>query len=1002
MGFVLGARAAYAEQRPVSYNRDIRPILAENCFACHGPDASTREADLRLDTAEGATADLGGYAAIVPGDVDASEVIARMTDPAARMPPEESGKELSTEQIELVRRWIAEGAAYEPHWAWIPPRRVEPPPIANDATDDEKTRWSSWPRGEIDRFILAHLQAEGLSPAPEADRVTLIRRLSFDLTGLPPSAEDVARFVGDESPEAYEMLVDRLLASPHYGERMAMHWLDLARYADSVGYHGDQPVSVSPFRDYVIDAFNENLPFDRFTREQLAGDLLPEATREQVVASGYNRLGMMSAEGGAQPKEYLAKYAAERVRAVSGAWLGATMGCAECHDHKFDPFTTKDFYAFQAFFADIQERGLYSGRDFGPDMPVPTPEEEARIAALKGQIADIEAVLDTPTPALAEAQRAWEAEIREKIAAGELADAPWFDGRDIPAGKRSGTFDFVDADAGPVLTSASRKQSGEGIVQHFVLEVEQPITLDEGTTLYAYVWLDPQNPPQAVMLQFHDGTNWDHRAYWGEDRIRFGGIGNDTPGHRPQGPLPTLGEWVRLTVDPQSIGFEPGATIHGMAFTQYNGTAYWDQAGRTKRGANLPDDLLATLEKPEEERTDDESSRLAAHYRTIAPQLAQQREALSRLQKELADIENNLTRTLITVSVEPRPIRLLPRGNWMDESGPLMEPQVPEFLGPLDLDQRGTRLDLADWLVSPDNPLTARVYVNRLWKLFFGRGIVTSLDDFGLQGTLPTHPELLDYLALEFVESGWNVKHVVKAIVMSAAYRQSSLADEAARQQDPYNMHFARQGRFRLDAEMVRDNALAVSGLLVRKVGGVSVRPYQPPGYWAHLNFPRREYEPSTGDDLWRRSVYTHWQRQYLHPSLLMFDAPSREECTMNRPRSNTPLAALVLLNDPIFVEAARALGERMLLEGGDSLAERIDFAVRQTLSRQPTSEESEVLAGIYARYRATFDETPTEAEAFLSIGARPLPSGVDRVELAALAGVARVILNLHETITRR
>jgi Protein of unknown function (DUF1553)/Protein of unknown function (DUF1549)/Planctomycete cytochrome C len=749
---------------PISFNRDIRPILADKCYACHGPDKNQRKANLHFDTEEAARADLGGRRAIVPGKVDESELVRRITaQDKTHMPPEKFGKKLSREQIDLLTRWIEEGAKWEKHWSLIAPQRQELP-VAFDV---------KWNKNPIDHFIHDRLRREDLLTVLllEADDRTLIRRLSFDLTGLPPSPEAVDIFFADKSPQAYEKLVDRLLASPHFGERLALYWLDQVRYADTGGYHSDNHRDISLYRDYVIDAFNKNKPFDQFTIEQLAGDLLPSATLETRIASGYNRLLMTTEEGGAQAKEYQAKYAADRVRNVSTVWLGTTLGCCECHDHKFDPFATKEFYRFAAFFADVKEKAV--GRQDQDKLP--SDEQAAQLKKLNEQIAEVQ------------------------------------------------------------------KQT---------------------------------------------------------------------------------------------------------------------QTDETKK-------------------------------------------KLAELQKKKADLEKMIPATLLTTAVSPRVMRVLPRGNWLDDSGEIVTPGVPASLPPLKLQgEQATRLDLAKWLVAADQPLVARVFVNRLWKLMFGQGLVKTLDDFGSQGAWPTHPELLDWLAVEFRESGWDVKHLLKLIVMSRTYRQSAEMDEKLKQRDPYNYLLARQNRFRLDAEMVRDNALAVSGLLVRKVGGASVKPYQPAGYWAMLNFPKREWQNDAGEGLYRRGLYTYWCRTFPHPSLIAFDAPSREECTVERPRSNTPLQALVLLNDPIYVEASRIFAER-ILKGADTTEKRIAFAYRQALNRQPLPEEIEVLAAMIEKHWKQYQADKAAATALLSVGDRAAATDLDPAELAAWTSAARVLLNLHETITR-
>jgi len=716
----------------VRYNRQVRPILSDNCFRCHGPDAGQRKAGLRLDDAAGAYAQRKHGAAIVPGKPERSLLVARISapDPKHRMPPPDSHKHLSAEQIATLIRWIEGGAVYEAHWADTPVRVVGPPEVADE----------TWASSTIDRWIYSRLAAAGLRPSPEADRTTLIRRLSFDLIGLPPTPEQVADFLSDTRPDASERVVDRLLSSPHYGERMAIYWLDLVRYADTVGYHGDQEHPIQPYREWVIEAFNANMPFDRFTTEQLAGDLLPEPTIAQKVATGYNRVLQTTHEGGAQAKEYLAIYAADRVRNFGSVWLAATIGCAQCHDHKYDPLLQRDFYSLAAFFADIEEKGDFKGSP------------------------------------------------------------------------------------------------------------------------------------------------------------------NKSPTTRP----PEM---------------------------------------------KLPDGR----------------------------------------------------RTMITVArKKPRITRVLARGNWMDDTGEIVSPAVPAAMEQIAVKpgKRATRLELAHWLVSGHNPRTARVFVNRLWYLFFGRGLAPTLDDFGAQGKPPEHPELLDALAHDFVRGGWDIKRIVREIVTSRAYRQSSLVSPDLRRRDPSNALCARQGSWRLPAEMIRDNALAISGLLVTKVGGNSIRPYQPAGYYRHLNFPPRRYKPDIDERQWRRGVYMHWQRMFLHPALKAFDAPTREECTAERPVSNTPQAALTLLNDPTFVEAARVFAARCIGEVAGDPA-RIQRMGRLATSRALADEELELFESLLARERKEFHARPAAADKLLRVGLKPVADDIDHVELAAWTEVGRVLMNLDETITR-
>ncbi len=779
---LLLALPAFAAEKPVEFNRDVRPILSENCFACHGPDARKVKAKFRFDLEKSAKAPAAsGAIPIVPGDAKKSAMLVRLnaTDDT-HMPPAESGKKLTAKQIATLTAWVEQGAKWEDHWSLVPIKRPAPPVV----------KGSVFLKNPIDRFIVETLTENGLKLSPTTDRVTLIRRVTFDLTGLPPTPAEVDAFVNDAEPEAYEKVVNRLLKSTQYGERMAMWWLDVARYADSVGYHGDQVMTVWPFRDYVIKSFNDNKRFDTFTREQLAGDLMPNATTEQKVASGYNRLGMMSAEGGVQPKEYLAKYASERVRAVSGGWLGLTTGCAECHDHKFDPIKAKDFYQMEAFFADIQEQGLYNGSDFGSKLLLPSEDQKAKLDALDRGIARLKA-LSVMVPAL---------------------------------------------------------------------------------------------PLKAVI---------------------------------------------------------------GVSLTP-------------------PND-----------------------------------KELKKLDAERAALINAMPTTLVTVAVAPRPIRVLARGNWMDEKGELVEPGTLSALPkPPEKKGRATRLDLADWLMAKDNPLPSRVLANRLWKLFYGAGLSRKLDDLGSQGERPTHPELLDFLAGKLLDGEWDIKAFVKLLVTSETYTQSSLASAELREKDPFNFLLARQSRFRLDAEMVRDNALAVSGLLNPRLGGPSSKPYQPRGYWSFLNFPAREWQDDTGENLYRRGLYTHWQRQYLHPALLAFDAPSREECTADRVRSNTPLQSLVLLNDPEFVEAARVFAEEVL-KNGKTDDERLDYAFRKSLSRSAKPAEKEAMNELLAKQLAEYKKTPASAKELLSVGARPADAKLDPSELAAWTNLTRTLFNLHASVTR-
>jgi hypothetical protein len=1012
---------------PVRFNRDIRPILSDNCFYCHGPDRNKRQADLRLDTETGLRGDAGaGHAgAIVPGNPDASELVRRIlsADPDEQMPPPETKKSLSETQIELLKRWIQEGGNYEGHWAFMPREQssVLSPVQGKQLSDLQATV-------KLDQWITRSLESQGLTMASEADKITLLRRLHFDLIGLPPSETEVTEFLADDSPNAYEHAVDRLLASPHFGERMAIWWLDLVRYADSVGYHGDQEVSVSPFRQYVIDAFNQNMPFDQFTIEQLAGDLLPNPTKPQRIASGYNRLGMMSAEGGVQDKEYLAKYMAERVRNATGTWLGITLGCAECHDHKFDPLTSKDFYRFGAFFADIKEQGLYAGSHdsgvWGSYIKVPTSEQEAKRQELTRQRDSIRAMINQDTPELIAALDKWEMSQHpwdvlkpdsivslEGVSLKSMPDGsilasgknPSTDTyiitlRDLPKGVTAFRLETLPDDSLP-RKGPGRAGNGNFVLSEFVVHLRSmngettQIPLQNPTATYEQTGAAGSNPyGKWSIAGAIDGDTKGRN--WGWAVMEKVGAPHaavfETAGDLSlkDGDSIAIGLWQNLDNPQHTIGrFRLSATT----------------APRPVQVTNLlPAPIEQIVRTPKDQRSDAQRTDLMNYFRGVAPQLEPQRQQLTQIEKSLSDLEASMTSTLVTEQVAPRMVRVLARGNWMDENGEVVTPAFPASLSKSEppIDRRLNRLDLAKWIVEPDNPLTARVLSNRLWKLFFGAGLSRKLDDMGAQGEWPSHPELLDEISQWWIDTGWDVKRWVKIVVMSKTYRQSSNANADARDKDPYNRYLGRQSRFRLDAEFVRDNALAISGLLVTQIGGRSVRPYQPPGYWAYLNFPQREWQNGSGDQLYRRGLYTHWQRQYLHPSLLVFDAPNREECTADRPRSNTPLQSLALLNDPTYVEAARTFAESILRHDGDDAA-KIDYAMKRALSRGATSEESSVLIGLLNKQRKDYLENAGMAKEVAANGARPVAQDLDPVELAAWTSVARVILNLHETITR-
>jgi mono/diheme cytochrome c family protein len=998
----------------LAFNRDVRPILAGNCYQCHGPDRNNRQMGLRLDREEGAkTALATGNVAIVPGNLEKSALYQRITNPdeQKRMPHISSGKErLSAAQIATLRRWIEEGAEWQPHWSYIRPSRTPPPAV----------RRAEWPRNPVDAFVLAEIERAGLAPSAEAERPALLRRLSFDLIGLPPTPDEVSAFVADKAEGAFERQVDRLLASPRFGERMALFWLDLVRYADSVGYHSDNPRTVWRYRDWVIDAFNRNMRFDRFTTEQLAGDLLGRSTREQRIASGYNRLLQTTEEGGAQPREYRAIYLADRTRNASTVWLGATLGCAQCHDHKFDPYLAKDFASFGAFFADVAEPPV--GRR-EPDY-LPDEAQRPRLDALQSEIKRLRKELEKSTPEIEAAQERWEATLAGARAYGFSTLEP------VEASSANGTRVLIQGnDFSLMATTASGpkpprdtytvkfKTALKGITA-FRLEANTFEELPKGGP-----GRDPEGGFVVSEIVIKDGAgrpialrNATASTPPSRGATALFGPAAAVDGRTAEGGWALAaadGESHRLVVEavhPVGAGEETTFTVvlhqnagQGRTLGRFRMAATSDpRPVRTEPGVEIGKEILAIAATERARRTDEQREKIAAFYRRMAPALASVRTALRAAELAMADLVKDVPQSLVSVAQDPEPVRILPRGNFLDDSGEVVTPAVPHFLPQVDTGgRRATRLDLGVWMTSADNPLSARVFVNRLWKLMFGQGLSRTLEDLGSQGEWPTHPELLDWLAVEFTESGWDVKHMLRTLVTSATYRQASRAPREVLERDPYNRLYARQSRLRLDAELVRDNALAISGLLSPRVGGPSARPYQPKGYWAYLNFPPREWDDDAGEDQYRRGLYTWWQRTFPQPSLLAFDAPSREECLAERTRSNVPQQALVLLNDPTYLESARVFAERILREGGPTFEDRLRWAYARALARAPSEDEVRILGAFFKKQWAGYRADPRAAGQLVAAGQAPVPKDVNVVDLAGWTSVARAILNLPEVITR-
>jgi hypothetical protein len=1009
----------------VTFNRDIRPILSDTCFPCHGFDANKRKANLRLDTAEGLVEVHEGRQAVAPGAPDRSELWRRVssTDPKLVMPPPDSGKKLKPEQIAALKQWIAQGGKYERHWAFVPPVRPEAPKVTQ----------ADWPRNDIDRFVLANLEAKKLHPSAEAPRSTLLRRVTLDLTGFPPTPAEADAFLADTRPDSYERAVDRLLSEPQYGEHMARYWLDVARYGDTHGLHLDNERSMWPYRDWVVRAFNENLPFDQFTIWQLAGDLLPNPTRDQLIASGFNRCNVSTSEGGAIDEEFQVRYAVDRVETTSTAWLGLTMGCAVCHDHKLDPITQKEFYQVFSIFNNISENAMDGNAMLPPpSLPLPSPEQEKQKKDYQDQIASCERKLRDAATNLV------------YIDPASLTNAPkpdptevvWVEddfppGADVTVNSGNEASQWVSKPAAPVFSGErSLLRVGKGLHQVFFTKSEKTFVIGSGASLFVNVYLDPADPPKSVMVQYHtDG--WKHRMNWGdEDAIPYGTKG--TPEKVLAGPLPEKGKWVRLEVEASRLGLKPGMKVTGVAFTQFDGKVWWDKAGMVAindpardpsqsfaawlksetasgDGSQAPPPIKELLKKKPADRSEADTAKLREHYLAFVREepgdpLLPVRAERKAAQEKLSALEKEIPATMISKELEkPRPAWVLIRGEY-DKHGEPVGPGVPAVLPPLPAGDNTNRLALARWLVDPGHPLTARVTVNRVWQQFFGTGLVKTTEDFGTKGEWPSHPELLDWLATEFVRLGWDVKAFIRLIVTSATYRQSSAVSKDLAAMDPENRLLARGPRHRLDAETLRDNALFVSQLLNPKMGGKGVRAYQPAGIWEAVGYTTSntaKYTQDTGDALYRRSLYLFLKRTAPPPLLTTFDAPSREKCTARRERTNTPLQALLTMNDVQFFEASRQLGYRMLRQGGASDADRLRFGFRLVTSRNPQPAEDEVLADALAAQRSHYAADAEAAKKAISVGDSPVPSDVAPVELAAYTMIANLLLNLDEVITK-
>jgi len=1008
----------------ISFNRDVRPLLANHCLACHGFDAKARQAELRLDDAASATEDRGGTFAIKPGDLASSEVWARVIseDPDVVMPPPETKKPLSDSQKAILRRWIEQGAPFQKHWAFEAP-------VSSAVPEPQRTDWA---RNDVDRFILAKLEQVGLEPQPEANRETLIRRVSFALTGLPPTLAELDRYLADESPTAYEKMVDRYLRSPHYGEEMARHWLDVARYADTHGLHLDNERQMWAYRDWVVKAFNENLPFDQFTTWQLAGDLLPHATVDQLVATGFNRCNVTTSEGGSIGEEFLYRYAVDRTATLTQAWMGLTGGCAVCHDHKYDPLTTKEFYSLYAFFYSAADPAMDGNINVtSPFIKVPQPgqQEVADAAAAKEQAALAELEAFAATAEYTDPGEAGAATERQSRAIVLFDDF-------FPAGltTRNTSRNASRWEDQPDFGVPSGRRALKQVNGHFHEEILQsfpvPLTLPAQGRFAVHVRTDVHETPQAVVVAFstRGGTK---RLLWGSaeafDKLDAGEAIS-------RGPLPAPGTWVKLECSFEELGLSEGQSINSISFQQSGGIVWWDAptitgmwepvrdprssflawrkalAGQEPSG--VPEELAAALQAGPDKPTDAAViAKLRQYYlaqvaHAANDELGRRRQAWLLAKAERHAAEDAIAGTFIFRDVEqPREAFVMLRGQY-DKPGERVSPNVPSILPPLRLAQSDTpptRLDLARWLVSSEHPLTPRVTVNRFWQQLFGTGLVKTSADFGSQGEAPSHPELLDWLAIHYRDSGWNTRELMRMLVTSATFRQQARLLPQVLQQDPENRWYARGPRFRLDAEQIRDNVLFVSGLICLDVGGRGVKPYQPPNIWEPVGYAdsnTRHYLQDHGHALYRRSLYCFLKRTAPPPFMSNFDGPNREQSCSRRERSNTPLQALQLMNDVQHFEAARALAARAITAAPDT-DERLGFLYRTVLSRPPAAEELTLLRHALSEQQQLFAGDQAAAQRTIQVGESSLEPVAPVPDLAAWTVLANLILNLDETVNR-
>ncbi|WP_277478226.1 DUF1553 domain-containing protein [Catalinimonas alkaloidigena] len=1038
----------------ISFNYDIKPILSDRCFACHGPDANKREAELRLDTPEGAFAALAekpGHYAIVAGDAEDSEMYRRIssTDPETMMPPPESNLKITAEEVELIRQWIEEGAEYEPHWSFIKPEKSAVPEVQN----------TDWPKNEIDQFVLAKMENKQWQAAARAKKSTLLRRLSFDLTGLPPTVEELESFLNNNSPLAYEQTVDRLLDSEHYGERMASEWLDVARYADSHGYQDDGMRNMWPWRDWVIQAFNKNLPYDEFITWQLAGDLLPNPTHEQILATGFNRNHLQSQEGGIVDEEYRVEYVADRTNTLGKAFLGLTYECARCHDHKYDPITQKDYYEMFAFFNNINEAGQipYMG-EASPTLILTNEEAKKQLAFIEEKITELEKHVSPENQAYKHEFEKWRAalpekpEIQVRKAIGHYPlDKPVNDKfRNLANQNEPAYMEVNQKDQEPEIVEAKFGQGLKLVGDSYVDMGEEIGFFDRHEPFSISIWFKPlKDSLEGPIFSRSGGLFNGNRGYdfiLREDGTISASLNHTYPAngievHTRHKLTPDEWHHLVLTYDgsSQASGVKVYANGQDLPLTvatddlKQSILRYgkerdtWGGFANLRIGKRFEESLDGAivdefmvfdskLSAPEVSNLYDESTNLKPFMATdqqdylmdyylenFNQEYQKQRATLTKVRENENSIMTDQPEVMVMKERRhKRKSYILDRGAY-DARTEEVTPGLPDFIMPMPEDLPKNRLGLAKWLTHEDHPLTARVVVNRYWQMLFGRGLVNTSDDYGNQGELPSHPELLDWLAVEFRESGWDVKALLKLMVMSAAYQQSSVAEEEKMKQDPANLWLARGPSYRMPAEMIRDNALAVSGLMADSIGGPSVKPYQPKGLWKELATRNvTEYVQDSGQNLYRRGLYTIWKRSSPPPSMISFDASEKYLCVVKRQKTSTPLQALVLLNDPQYVEASRLLAERMIKKGGEATEEKLSYGFQALTSRMPDARELDLLKRLYEEELATFKSDPTSADSLLQVGEHPPDPQLESPELAALTVVANTLVNYDEAIFKR